>query len=93
MIKGTAVIEFGSGSVASAGGVLEGTGIGVLCMRSVAPGLIGRGIRREEDVEKTKTDPEVMAYFTNIESIDSFINTLTSLRTIMQEVREEVHDD
>ena len=89
MIKGTATIQFGSGSVASAAGVDEESGVGAVFMRSVAPGKIGRDPSDGKfDWESVMENAEVAVYFTNVESLDVQIHTLQQLREDMIKVKE-----
>lgn len=88
MIKGTATIQFGSGSVASAIGVDPNCGNGTIFMRSVTPGKIGRDIGEEISCECIAETAEVVVYFTNVESLDMQIDTLKTLREEMVKVKE-----
>lgn len=91
MIKGSATIQFGSGSVASAAGVDYENDVGIICMRSVSPGKIGRDFG-EVDAEFVKNNAEVVIYFTNVESLDAHIRMLEQLRENMAN-HKEVEED
>lgn len=91
MIKGQATIQFGCGSVASCGGVDTNNGVGAIFMRTVPPGKIGRGVDKV-DWDFVMRHSEVTVYFTNVESLDSYIHTLQQLREQMLHPDEEVNE-
>lgn len=82
MIKGSATIQYGSGSVASVYGIDEDTGMGAVFMATVAPGKIGRDQRRVDN-DFVMNNPEVVMYFTNVESLEIQIKCLMKLRSGM----------
>ena len=83
MISNRTIVEFGSGSTAMCIGVNENNE-GLFLMRSAEPGPIGRDI---DDItaELVQTDPNVVIYFTNVESLNNVIKNLSSLRDLMIE--------
>lgn len=89
MIKGEATIQFGSGSVVSVSGIHKETGIGAVFMRTCEPGKIGINIRNDVDPNLVAGAPEVVMYFTSIESLDVQIYELTNLRQRMIEFKKE----
>lgn len=91
MIKGSAIIQFGSGSVASWVGCSDAGNVGGMLLRTCSPGKIGRDLKRV-DWKKVKNDPEVVIYFTNVESLDSVISDLKELRKYMTKSEEETND-
>lgn len=89
MIKGSATIEFGNGSTACLTGVYDPC-IGAILMRSTSPGKVGDTTRfSKEDWEMVQNDPEVVIYFTNVESVDNMIRNLTHLKQAMLEELDE----
>ena len=91
MIKGSATIQFGSGSVASVGCIHKESGMGAVCMRSCAPGKIVTDASDDTegriDFDLVTEEPEVVVYFTNIESLDVQISMLTDIRQRMAEFK------
>jgi hypothetical protein len=65
---------------------------GLFLMRSAEPGPIGRNI---DDItaELLHTDPDVVIYFTNVESLNNVIKNLSSLRDIMNEELNKEEED
>lgn len=87
MIRGSAVIECGTGSVESISACTE-DGVGVVFMRSGPPRKMGvtsdNGWRGE--------NAEVIIYFNNVESLDVVIDTYQSLRADMVKQRGDNPD-
>lgn len=86
MIKGTATILFGAGSVESGAYADPDSGVGHVYMRTVVPGKIGRECH--SNPATLMNEAEVRVYFTNVESLDSQIAILTALREDMIKVKQ-----
>ena len=93
MIKGAATIEFGNGSTASLAGI-DDQGVGVIFMRSTSPGKVGDTTRfNEVDWKMVQNDPEVIMFFTNVESVDNLIHELTHIKKLMLEDLNEEEEE
>lgn len=90
MISGKAIIECGTGSVASTTAVNTITGTGVVGMRSCTPAPIGTRDLEQGEFESIMDSAEVMFFFHNIESLDVVIGTFTRLRNDMVEERKRL---
>lgn len=86
MIKGTATILFGSGSVATVAYADMDGGVGHVYMKTAVPGKIGRSVSGSPDL--VIDGAEVTIYFTNVESLDSHIAVLNALRDDMIKVKQ-----
>ena len=93
MISGSAMIECGSGSVASTYSVNTVTGAGLIVMRSCLPQPIGTRDLEPGEFDSIMSNAEVMFCFNNIESLDSVIGTFTKLREAMVEERERLDNE
>ena len=90
MISGSAMIECGTGSVASTCAVNTVTGAGLVVMRSCLPQPIGTRDLDPGEFDSIMSNAEVMFCFNNIESLDCVIGTFTRLRELMIEERERL---
>lgn len=88
MIRGSAIIEFGSGSVGSVAFINKEDAIASIHMRSCPPGKIGSRRGDKELEQLTTDDPEVVIYFTNRESLKSHIDLLTDILYEMDKCEE-----
>lgn len=93
MISGSAIIECGTGSVASTHAINTVTGAGLVAMRSCPPQPIGSRDLEPGEFESIMSNAEVMFFFNNIESLDSVIGTLTRLREAMVEERKRLDNE
>lgn len=91
MIKGSATIQFGSGSVASVYGVDKDTGFGTVFMTTIAPGKIELDSKRVDN-DFVINNHDVAIYFTNVESLDMEIKCLTELREFMVEYKRSADE-
>ena len=89
MISGKAVIECGMGTTVGTYGVQGDTGTGAYFMKSCEPRPIGSSPLRDEEWNRITNDPEIVFYFHNIESLDSVLHSLNSLREMMVEKSKE----
>ena len=93
MISGSAMIECGTGSVASTCTVNTVTGAGLVAMRSCLPQPIGTREFEPGEFESILSNAEVLFCFNNIESLDTVIGTFTRLREMMLEERERLNNE
>ena len=95
MISGNALIECGAGSVHSIASVNSLNGMGVIAMKSAAPGPIGslKSEISDDEFDSFMNNAEVLLFFHNIESLDSIMSTFTNLREMMVEERERLNKE
>ena len=89
MIKGSAIVEFGMGSVAIVSGVSLDSEVGGVFMKTCPPGKIESGVLTRIDSDEVFNKPEVAIYFRNIQSLDHHISLLTALRAQMVGCQED----
>ena len=93
MISGSALIECGTGSVASTYTVNTVTGAGLVAMRSCLPQPMGTREFEPGEFDSIMSKAEVMICFNNIESLDVVIGTFTRLREMMVEERQRLDNE
>lgn len=93
MIRGSATIEFGSGSVGTVVALNKEDSMAAIYMRSCPPGKIGSRRGNKELEQATIDDPEVVIYFTNRESLKLHIDILNDVLYEMDKCEEDTNAD